>query len=127
MSEIETLFYRCGECGRRFDSEAEVIEHASKPDVDGETHDGISWSRCGDEIAIVARKAFEDDEYGQSRVPWVFYGRWSFTGSGPLSDAGLGNTIRDLFQRGFVDVRVLHLRDAEYMFESTKDLREEVP
>jgi hypothetical protein len=118
---MKAKFYRCGECGRRFDSEQEIREHIAEKDAEGDSHDGTSWSECGDEIAIVARAAQLDNEYGESQVPWSFFGRWRFSEDTDIdSDESIGFTVRTLLRQGYVDVRVLHLNDAEALFESTR-------
>jgi hypothetical protein len=105
------MFYRCGVCGERFGSEAGIQEHISKPDKDGESHDGEPWSVCDDEIAIVARVSSES--------PWCYFGSWRFGRDAAFSeDEAVGWQIRQLFRMGFVDVRVKHVADAKHLFEA---------
>lgn len=114
--------FRCGVCGARFDSEDEVRAHIDLRDAAGESHDGEPWEVCDDEVCLVARKAQMDTEYGESRAPWSFFGGWPFKGDTRFdTDESIGWEIRQLFRMGYVEVRVLHRRDAEYLYASTKD------
>lgn len=112
--------YRCGVCGARFVSEDEIRAHIATPDTDGETHDGEPWEVCDDEICLVARRAMVDSEYGESRHPWSFFASWRFKGDTDFTaDEGIGWEVRQLFRMGYVEVRVLHRRDAERLFAAS--------
>jgi hypothetical protein len=114
------MMYRCGECGARFGSQAEVEAHCDTPDADGDRHDGTGWRPCDDQIAIVARKARVDSEFDGSLVPWSFHGTWQFSNDIDFAaDESIGNTVRHLLRAGYVEVRVLHLDDANALYAAT--------
>ena len=116
-----TEFFRCGVCGARFDAEDEVRAHIAEPGAGGDTHDSQPWEVCDDDLCIVARRAQTDNEYGESLVPWSFFGSWRFSKDTDFSaDENIGWEIRQLFRMGYVDVRVLHRRDAEHLRASTQ-------
>lgn len=107
-------FYRCGVCGARFDTEDEIRAHIAEKDDDGESHDGEPWECCDDEVCIVARRQRVDSEYGESASPWSFFGSWRFANDVDFrADESIGWEVRQLLRMGYVEIRVLHRRDAE--------------
>lgn len=97
--------------------EANVSPEAAARNVDGETHDGEPWEVCDDDLCIVARRAQMDNEYGESTSSWAFFGSWRFAKDTDFRcDESIGWEIRQLFRTGYVEVRVLHRREAEHMY-----------
>jgi len=116
------MFYVCGDCSQRFNTESEVRDHIAIQDADGATHDGTSWSVCDDEVCIVARRAISDSEYGESTVPWSFFGSWRFSDTDFASDESIGWEVRQLLRMGYVDIRVVQRTIAEEMVARSRVL-----
>jgi len=62
------MFYVCGDCSQRFNTESEVRDHIAIQDADGATHDGTSWSVCDDEVHSGSPRTIAEEMVARSRV-----------------------------------------------------------
>jgi len=61
-------------------------------------------------------------EYGESTVPWSFFGSWRFSDTDFASDESIGWEVRQLLRMGYVDIRVVQRTIAEEMVARSRVL-----